>query len=100
MKKKIEVEKKGACHKSHLSRVNRIEGQVRGIKNMIEEGKYCVDILTQIKAIRSALKGLELNILEGHANHCLLHAMKSGSKNEMELKVDEILQLLKKSSKS
>tara|TARA_B100001971_G_scaffold84647_1_gene78075 strand:+ start:189313 stop:189480 length:168 start_codon:yes stop_codon:yes gene_type:complete len=51
-----------ADHRSHLSRVNRIEGQIRGIKNMIEEEKYCVDILIQIKAIRSALKGLELRI--------------------------------------
>ena len=67
---------------------------------MIEEGKYCVDILTQIKAIRSALKGLELNILEGHANHCFFKAMESGSKKEMERKVDEVLDLMKKSSKS
>ena len=69
-----------ADHRSHLSRVNRIEGQIRGIKNMIEEEKYCVDILIQIKAIRSALKGLELRILEGHANHCLMNAVSSGSK--------------------
>ena len=60
---------KHADHRSHLSRVNRIEGQVRGVKNMIEEGKYCVDILTQIKAIRSALKGLELQILEAQLGH-------------------------------
>ena len=60
------VAKKNADHRSHLSRVNRIEGQVRGVKNMIEEGKYCVDILTQIKAMRNALKGAT-NILEGRA---------------------------------
>jgi DNA-binding FrmR family transcriptional regulator len=94
------MEKKGADHKSHLSRVNRIEGQVKGIKGMIEEGKYCVDILTQIKAIRSALKGLELQILEGHANHCLLNAVKSGSKKDAEEKINEIMELIKKSSKS
>ncbi len=94
------MEKKGADHKSHLSRVNRIEGQVKGIKNMIEEGKYCVDILTQIKAIRSALKGLELQILEGHANHCLMNAVKSGSQKDTEEKINEIMELIKKSSKS
>ncbi len=94
------MEKKGADHKSHLTRVNRIEGQVKGIKGMIEEGKYCVDILTQIKAIRSALKGLELQILEGHANHCLLNAVKSGSKKDAEEKINEIMELIKKSSKS
>ncbi|MCR9204590.1 MAG: metal-sensitive transcriptional regulator [Halobacteriovoraceae bacterium] len=94
------MEKKGADHKSHLARVNRIEGQAKGIKGMIEEGKYCVDILTQIKAIRSALKGLELQILEGHANHCLLNAVKSGSKKDAEEKINEIMELIKKSSKS
>lgn len=91
---------KNADHKSQLSRVNRIEGQVRGVKNMIEEGKYCVDILTQIKAIRSALKGLELQILEGHANHCLMNAINSGSKKDTEEKITEIMELIKKSSKS
>lgn len=94
------MEQTAANHKSHISRVNRIEGQVRGIKNMIEDGKYCVDILTQIKAIRSALKGLEVNILEGHANHCLLNAMNSGKKGVAEEKINEIMELIRKSSKS
>ncbi|MAE57764.1 MAG: transcriptional regulator [Halobacteriovorax sp.] len=93
-------ELKGADHKSQISRVNRIEGQVRGVKNMIDEGKYCVDILTQIKAIRSALKSLELQILEGHANHCLLNAVNSGSKKEAKEKINEVMELIKKSSKS
>ena len=93
------MQKKGADHKLHLPRVNRIEGQIKGIKSMIEEGKYCVDILTQIKAIRSALKGLELQILEGHAN-CLLNAIKSNSKKDVEEKINEIMELIKKSSKS
>ncbi len=93
-------EQKGADHNSQISRVNRIEGQVRGVKNMIDEGKYCVDILTQIKAIRSALKSLELQILEGHANHCLLNAVNSGSKKEAKEKINEVMELIKKSSKS
>ncbi|MEE3078945.1 MAG: metal-sensitive transcriptional regulator [Bdellovibrionota bacterium] len=93
-------ELKGADHKSQISRVNRIEGQVRGVKNMIDEGKYCVDILTQIKAIRSALKSLELQILEAHANHCLLNAVNSGSKKEAKEKINEVMELIKRSSKS
>ena len=93
-------EQKGADHKSQISRVNRIEGQVRGVKNMIDEGKYCVDILTQIKAIRSALKSLELQILVGHAKHCLLNAVNSGSKKEAKEKINEVMELIKKSSKS
>lgn len=96
----MKVDKKGADHKAHLTRVNRIEGQVKGIKNMIGEGKYCVDILVQVKAVRSALKSLELLILEGHANTCLLNAVKSGSKKETEEKIKEIMELIKKSSKS
>lgn len=90
---------KGANHKSQLTRVNRIEGQVRGIKNMIEEEKYCVDILTQIKAVRSALKGLELEILEGHAEHCLMGAISSKSEKAAREKVSEILDLVKKTSR-
>ncbi|MAX65722.1 MAG: metal-sensitive transcriptional regulator [Bacteriovoracaceae bacterium] len=96
MKKEI----KGADHKNQLSRVNRIEGQIKGVKNMIEDDKYCIDILTQIKAIRSALKGLELQILEGHANHCLMNALSSGSKKETQEKINEVMELIKKSSKS
>ncbi len=87
-------------HKATLTRVNRIEGQVGGIKRMIEDGKYCVDILTQIKSIRSALKGLELVILESHLNSCVINAIDSGSKKDSQKKIDEIMELLKKSAKS
>lgn len=90
----------GADHRGQLSRVNRIEGQVRGIKNMIEDKKYCVDILVQIKAIRSALKGLELQILEGHANHCLKNAIEQGSQANTDKKLAEIMELIKQTSKS
>lgn len=89
-----------ADHNNEIKRINRIEGQVRGIKKMVEDGKYCVDILTQVKAVRSALKSLELNILENHANHCLIKAMESGNKKETKAKIDEIMTLLKRSSKS
>ncbi|MBT7609440.1 MAG: metal-sensitive transcriptional regulator [Bacteriovoracaceae bacterium] len=90
---------KGANHKALLSRVNKIEGQVRGIKKMIDDEKYCVDVLTQIKASRSALKSLELLILEGHLNHCVISAIESKSKQGASEKIEEILNLLKKSSK-
>ncbi|MAF90659.1 MAG: transcriptional regulator [Bdellovibrionaceae bacterium] len=92
--------KHGADHKNQLTRVNKIEGQVRGIKKMIEDEKYCVDILTQIKAARSALKSLELSVLEGHLNCCLISAIDSNSKKDALEKVDEILNLLKRTSKS
>lgn len=88
----------GADHKKLLPRINRIEGQVKGIKKMIEEEKYCVDVLTQIKAIRSALKSIELIILEGHAEHCLMNAIDSGSKKQTKEKVHEIMEIIKKSN--
>jgi DNA-binding FrmR family transcriptional regulator len=93
-------QKVGSDHKLQLTRVNRIEGQIGGIKRMIEGEKYCVEILTQIKAVRSALRSLELNILEGHANGCLMKAVESGSKKVTKEKVDEIMELLRRSSKS
>ena len=94
------MEKKGADHKAQLSRVNRIEGQVRGIGKMIEDDKYCIDILTQVKAVRSAMKSLELEVLESHLNCCLKRAIDSESKEEMNEKVSEILTLIKRVSKS
>ncbi|MBK26977.1 MAG: transcriptional regulator [Halobacteriovorax sp.] len=94
------MSKKGADHKKQLSRVNRIEGQVRGIGKMIEEEKYCIDILTQIKAVRSAMKSLELEMLESHLNCCLKGAVQSESKEQMNEKIEEILTLIKRVSKS
>ena len=83
-------------HSNELSRLNRIGGQVDGIKKMIEEGRYCPDIMTQIKAIRSALKSVEANILERHLAGCMTNAIKSGSKKQQDQKIDEIKELFKK----
>ena len=89
-----------ADHRDEIPRINRIEGQVRGIKKMVDEQKYCLEILTQIKAARSALKSLELIVLENHIGHCLVNAAKSGSEKEINEKINEVMELLKKSSKS
>ena len=91
---------KGADNKSLLNRTKRIEGQIRGITGMLESEKYCIEILTQIKAARSALKSLELEILENHMNHCVRDAVASGSDDEVQTKVDEIMHLLRRTSKS
>ena len=88
-----------STHKKLKNRVSRIEGQVKGISSMIESNKYCVDILTQTKAIRSALKGLELEILENHLNTCVKEAILSGDKTKSDEKIEEIMLLLKKNSK-
>ncbi|MCO4795309.1 MAG: metal-sensitive transcriptional regulator [Bacteriovoracaceae bacterium] len=88
-----------ADHKPQLVRLKRIEGQVRGISKMIEDGKYCVNILHQVKAIRSSLKGLEEQILENHINHCVRSAIDSDDKSKSEELVREIVDLVKKTSK-
>ena len=83
-------------HSEDLPRLNRVGGQVDGVKKMIEEGRYCPDIMTQIKAIRSALKSVEANILERHLAGCMTEAVKSGSKKQQAQKIDEIKELFKK----
>jgi DNA-binding FrmR family transcriptional regulator len=76
-----------------LRRMNRIEGQVRGIARMVEEERYCVDVLTQIAAVRSALDAAALQLLEHHAHGCLVRAVQSG---EGEQTVSELMQVIGK----
>ncbi|MGH7564154.1 MAG: metal-sensitive transcriptional regulator [Gemmatimonadota bacterium] len=78
------------------NRLKRIEGQVRGIQKMVEEGRYCVDILTQIDAITSALARVQDQILEAHLNHCVTEALEGSDGAERREKVDEVVGLLKK----
>ena len=83
-------------HADNLPRLNRISGQIDGIKKMIEEERYCVDIVNQIKAVRSALKSVEKNILSKHIKHCVAASF-STSKAEQQQKIDELIGLLDKS---
>ncbi|MDH3975086.1 MAG: metal-sensitive transcriptional regulator [Deltaproteobacteria bacterium] len=83
-------------HGKEIGRLNRIEGQVKGIKKMIEEGRYCIDILSQIKAAHSALRQVELNILETHVGSCLKEAAQSNDSLEINNKIGEIMKLLGK----
>jgi DNA-binding FrmR family transcriptional regulator len=83
-------------HSTDLSRLNRVSGQVDGIKKMIEENRYCPDILIQIKATRSALKSVEANILERHLQGCVTNAIQSGSKKDQQKKIEEIKELFKR----
>lgn len=98
MMKKPNENKYNTTHKALLNRTKRISGQVKGISLMIEEERYCIDILTQVKAARSALKSLEVEVLNSHMKCCLKGAMKSGSQKEMDAKIEELMTLLKKSS--
>lgn len=82
-------------HSAELKRLSRIKGQVEGVERMIQEKRYCPDIVTQIKAVRSALRSLEANIVEGHMRHCVKAAMKSRDPQIVNEKLEEILNLMK-----
>ncbi|MCY3674530.1 MAG: metal-sensitive transcriptional regulator [Paracoccaceae bacterium] len=82
-------------HKEHLGKMNRVSGQVEAIKRMIDEEKYCIDIMTQIRAARSALKSIELAILNTHMRSCLDQASRHETDGQNR-KIEEIVTLLKK----
>ena len=84
------------CHKDDLPRLNRISGQIDGIKKMIDEGRYCPDIMTQLRATRSALKSIEANILERHLAGCVTDVMQKGSQKARQKKLEEIKDIFKR----
>ncbi|MFF4550708.1 metal-sensitive transcriptional regulator [Streptomyces sp. NPDC001435] len=73
----------------HLSRLRKIEGQVRGVTRMVDEDRYCIDVVTQIGAVTRALKEVALGLLHDHVRHCVLDAARSGPE-EAETKLDEL----------
>jgi len=82
-----------------LKRLNRIEGQVRGLVRMVEDDRYCIDIVTQVTAVRAALRRAEEEILADHVAHCVAHAIASGNKTEQRQKVDELIEVLSRSDR-
>jgi len=93
--RRINKMKKGTSQKDKLHALRRIEGQIRGIHRMIEEGRYCIDILRALGAAVGALKAVEAEILKTHLNGCVKAAFKGPSGKEKESKLDEIYQLFK-----
>jgi DNA-binding FrmR family transcriptional regulator len=77
-----------------LKRLGRIEGQVRGLARMIGEDRYCIDVVTQISAVRAALRRVEEEILREHVSHCVEHAIVSGNKAEQRRKVSELMDVI------
>jgi CsoR family transcriptional regulator, copper-sensing transcriptional repressor len=75
-------------------RLRRIEGQVRGIAKMIEEDRYCIDVLTQLRAVRAALRRVEDEVLNDHVAHCVEGAIASGDADEQRRKVQELMAVL------
>lgn len=82
-----------------LNRLNRIEGQVRGVTRMVEEDRYCIDVLTQIQAVRAALAKVETEMLRDHLGHCVEGAIISGDREEQRKKAAELIHLLERSSR-
>lgn len=79
-----------------LNRLNRVEGQVRGIGRMVEDDRYCIDILTQLQAVRAALAKVETELLRDHLDHCIEGAIISGDKDEQRKKSEELIELLRR----
>lgn len=84
---------------STLKRLSRIEGQVRGLARMVEEDRYCIDIVTQIAAVRAALKRVEEEVLREHIAYCIEDAIVSGDSNEQRRKVAELMDVLSRTSR-
>ena len=84
--------------KDLLVRLRRIEGQVRGLQKMIEKDKYCVDILTQVVAVRGALQKVGLKVLDDHIHGCVQKAIKNENKEESQEIIDELMNVLEKFS--
>src|SRR5947209_8581869 len=83
-----------------LRRLARVEGQVRGVARMVEEDRYCIDILTQVAAADTALENVALAILEDHVKHCVAGALASGDEADAEAKIDELLAAVRRFAKT
>jgi DNA-binding FrmR family transcriptional regulator len=82
-----------------LNRLGRVDGQVRGIARMVEEDRYCIDVLTQLQAVRAALSGIESEMLKNHLHHCVEGAIVSGDAGEQRRKARELIELLGRASR-
>jgi DNA-binding FrmR family transcriptional regulator len=83
-----------------LNRLARIEGQVRGVAKMVDDERYCIDILTQLSAVRTALDAVALKVLDEHVRHCVTRALASGDAGEAESKANEMLEAVQRFAKT
>jgi CsoR family transcriptional regulator, copper-sensing transcriptional repressor len=91
----MRTDAKSSC----LKRLKRIEGQVRGLQRMVEEDRYCIDVVTQISAVRAALKRVEEEVLHDHVAHCVEHAIASGDKADQRQKIAELMDVLQRAER-
>ena len=86
---------KTSCQK----RLSRIEGQVRGLSRMVDEDRYCIDLVTQISAVRAALRRVEEEVLKDHVAHCVEHAITSGDKADQRRKIAELMAVIERADR-
>jgi DNA-binding FrmR family transcriptional regulator len=82
-----------------LNRLRRIEGQVRGVARMVDEDRYCIDVMTQLRAVRAALARVESELLKGHLDHCIESAIVRGDAAEQRKKAAELIELLERGAR-
>ena len=88
--------KHGYDKEALVKRLHRIEGQVRGIERMVEDDRYCIDILTQVAAVNTALESLAFKVLDDHVSHCLSDALASGDPKEAAAKSKELMEAVQR----
>ncbi len=86
-------------HTENQARLSRIEGQIKGVKRMIGDGEYCIDIITQIQAARSALQSVSKIILEKHLKHCVASVIREHDEERIDQKLEEIMTTIKRMEK-
>jgi DNA-binding FrmR family transcriptional regulator len=91
----MRTEIKSSC----LKRLKRIEGQIRGLAGMVEDDRYCIDVVTQIAAARAALRRVEEEILRDHVAHCVEHAITSGDKVDQRRKIAELMDVVSRADR-
>jgi CsoR family transcriptional regulator, copper-sensing transcriptional repressor len=79
---------------ANQNRLRRIEGQIRGLQKMVEDDRYCADIITQVASVQEALRGVARNLMKNHLHHCAAKALRSGKKVKTEAMYDELLELI------
>jgi CsoR family transcriptional regulator, copper-sensing transcriptional repressor len=91
----MQTKTKASC----LKRLSRIEGQVRGVARMVSEDRYCIDVLTQLSAVRAALRRVEDEVLRDHVAHCVEHAIASGDAVAQRQKVAELMEVFERAER-
>jgi CsoR family transcriptional regulator, copper-sensing transcriptional repressor len=83
-----------AIKETNRKRLRRIEGQIRGLQKMVEEDRYCADIITQVASVQEALRGVARNLMRNHLHHCAAKALRSSKREETEAMYDELLEMI------